>query len=348
MLFHWLPGPLRGTLSFLGYLVNTLFWCVPLFLFALLKALIPIESWRRLCTRILDGTALRWIELNNLNQRLTSTTRWEVRGLEHLSPHGWYMVVANHQSWVDILVLQRVFHGRIPFLKFFLKKELFWFPIMGLAWWALDFPFMKRYSRAFLKKHPHLAGRDLEITRRACEKFKTIPVSIMNFVEGTRFTKEKHSRQRSPYTHLLRTKAGGIAFAISAMGQRLDQLLDVTIVYPQGVQNFWAFMCGQVPEVQVRVRTLPIGSDLRGDYFGDRAFRRRFQTWLNGLWTQKDAQIEALLQGPPVAAAASPITKRHPDRTASRRPDSASPLGTLPARGRDCIHLAAGAGSQRR
>jgi 1-acyl-sn-glycerol-3-phosphate acyltransferase len=339
MLFRWLPGPLRGILSFFGYLFNTLFWVIPLFLFALFKALIPIDGWRRACSRVINGSATRWIGLNNLNQQLTSVTRWDVRGLAKLNPQGWYMVVANHQSWVDILVLQRVFHGRIPFLKFFLKKELFWFPVLGLAWWALDFPFMKRYSKAFLKRHPHLAGRDLEITRKACEKFKTIPVSIMNFVEGTRFTKAKHTRQRSPYTHLLRSKAGGMAFAISAMGQRLDQLLDVTIVYPRGVQSFWAFLCGRIPEIQVRVRTLPIGPELRGDYFSDRDYRRHFQSWLNDLWTQKDAQIEALLQGrskaprptAPGTGGLRPQSLRSPGHTT---------LGTRPARSGSSIGLA--------
>jgi 1-acyl-sn-glycerol-3-phosphate acyltransferase len=343
MLFRWLPGPLRGVVSLLGYIVNTFIWCVPLFSFALLKALIPIAAWRRWCSRIVNGSATRWIGLNNFNQRVTSATRWEVRGLDALSAKGWYMVVANHQSWVDILVLQRVFHGRIPFLKFFLKKELFWFPIMGLAWWALDFPFMKRYTKGFLKKYPHLAGRDLEITRRACDKFKTIPVSIMNFVEGTRFSRTKHANQRSPYTHLLRSKAGGVAFAISAMGRRLDQFLDVTIVYPQGVQSFWAFLCGNIPDIQVRVRTLPIGPELRGDYFGDREYRRRFQTWLNDLWTQKDAQIETLLrnrsteESRPVARTTPPVTPP---------PHSAASLGPMTPQSGGGIGLAAEARRQ--
>jgi 1-acyl-sn-glycerol-3-phosphate acyltransferase len=329
MLFRWLPGPLRGVMSFSGYVVNTLFWCVPIIVFGLLKALVPFTAWRRLCSRIVNGSATNWIGINNLNQRLTSATQWEVRGLDTLSSRGWYMVVANHQSWVDILVLQRIFHGRIPFLKFFLKKELFWFPVMGLTWWALDFPFMKRYSQSFLKKHPHLAGRDLEITRRACEKFKTIPVSIMNFVEGTRFTPTKHARQRSPYAHLLRGKAGGMAFAISAMGERLDQLLDVTIVYPRGVQNFWDFLCGSIPEIQVRVRTLPIGPELRGDYFSDRQYRRKFQSWLNDLWTQKDAQIEALLKGKSAPAPSMPgISAPH----LAHSPRDTAPLGSMGTR----------------
>ncbi len=67
-----------------------------------------------------------------------------MQGVDSLHQRGWYLVSSNHQSWVDILVLQRIFHGRIPFLKFFLKQELIWVPVIGLAWWALDFPFMKR------------------------------------------------------------------------------------------------------------------------------------------------------------------------------------------------------------
>ena len=111
----------------------------------------------------------------------------------------------------------------VPFLKFFLKKELIWVPILGIAWWALDFPFMKRYSAAVLKKRPHLRGKDIEITRQACKKFKSLPVSIMNFVEGTRFTREKHDKQKSPFTHLLKPKAGGIGFVLSTMGEQLQQ-----------------------------------------------------------------------------------------------------------------------------
>jgi 1-acyl-sn-glycerol-3-phosphate acyltransferase len=205
------------------------------------------------------------------------------------------MVVANHQSWVDILVLQRIFHRKIPFLKFFLKKELLWFPILGQAWWALDFPFMRRHTPGFLKRHPHLRGKDLEITRKACEKFKTIPVSVMNFVEGTRFSEEKHGRLKSPYTHLLRPKAGGLAYTLSAMGRQMDRILDVTIAYPDGVKSFWRFLCGEVKEIKVRVKALEITPELQGDYFNDREYRIRFQGWLNALWTEKDHCIEGLL-----------------------------------------------------
>ena len=290
-----IPGPLKGVLSFTGIIVNTIFWVIPIFIIAFLKLIIPFKFWRRPCDACLNWLAGNWIAVNNLNLRLVGGTRWDVRGLKDLKMDAWYLVVANHQSWVDILVLQKIFYRKIPFLKFFLKKELIWVPVLGLAWWALDFPFMKRYSTAFLKRNPHLKGKDIEITKKACRKFETIPVSIMNFIEGTRFTPAKHVRQGSPYRHLLRPKSGGIAFVLSAMGNQISGIVDVTIVYPQGVGSFWDMICGRIPDIRVQVSLIPITDEIRGDYFNDRAFKRNFQKWLNTRWLEKDQQIDLLL-----------------------------------------------------
>jgi len=293
-MFTWMPGPQRGIVALGLMAVNTMFWCPLLFFVAFFKLIVPVETWRRWCSCVLNRIAVCWIWTNNLNHRLTTKTCWNVSGLDALDRLECYMVVANHQSWADILVLQRVFNRRIPLLKFFLKKELIWFPMLGLAWWALDFPFLKRYSNKFLKKHPHLAGKDLETTRRACEKYKKMPVAVMNFVEGTRFTKAKQNGQKSPFAHLLRAKAGGLAFALSSMDGRINRLIDVTIVYPQGKKSFWNYLCGNIREIKVRVRQLPITQRLQGDYIGDRSFRREFQNWLNNLWTEKDHLITQL------------------------------------------------------
>jgi 1-acyl-sn-glycerol-3-phosphate acyltransferase len=279
------------------YTLNTIFWCTPLFAVALIKLVLPVKPVQVGCRKILTVMANGWVAVNNLNLRIFNGVRWEVHGIDNLDPKGWYLVVANHQSWADILVLQTIFYRKIPFLKFFLKKELFWFPLLGQAWWALDFPFMKRYSRRFLKKHPHLIGKDMEITRRACEKFRHIPVSVMSFVEGTRFTHEKHTRQRSPYTHLLRAKAGGMAFVLGAMGDKLQHILDVTIAYPQGTVSFWDFVSGRVKEVRIHVNTLPVDSEMMGDYLQNPQFKRAFQGWLNRLWQEKDQHLARMLAG---------------------------------------------------
>ena len=295
MMFDALPGAVRGSLSLTLYFFNTLFWCIPLFIMVAAKAAVPIESWLRRCSRVLNAIAENWIWVNNLNQKLIGDTRLDVQGVDAMERSEWYLVLANHQSWVDILVLQRIFHRKIPFLKFFIKKELFWLPILGQAWWAMDFPFIKRYTQSYLQKKPHLKGKDLEITRKACAKFKKIPVSIMNFVEGTRFTNEKHHRQRSPYTHLLKPKAGGIAFVLASMGESIHRVLDVTIVYQGGIRSFWALLSGNIRKIKVNVRSLPVSPELIGDYSNDEHFRKGLQRWLNNLWEDKDRCIEELM-----------------------------------------------------
>ena len=287
----FLPPPLRGCLTGLVLVLNTLILSLSLVPPALVKLLVPAIPVRRVCDRVLNALASTWVAINNAWIRAVSPRPWDVHGLEGLNPRGWYLVSSNHQSWVDILVLQRVFHGRIPFLKFFLKQELIWVPVIGLSWWALDFPFMKRGQGAGARHS------DLKTTREACEKFKLIPTSVINFVEGTRFTAQKHTKQRSPYRHLLKPKLGGLGIALATMGEQFEAMLDVTIVYPNGTPDFWAMLCGRVDAVVVRVERLPIPAEvLGGDPIGDAAYRGRLGDWIGAQWAAKDRLIDGLLE----------------------------------------------------
>ncbi len=247
--------------------------------------------------KILLWIAEHWIAGNVFWMKLTQKTIWDVQGLDNLNYRGWYLVVSNHQSWADIFVLQKLLNRRIPLMKFFLKRELIWVPLMGLAWWALDFPFLRRHSVEYLKKHPEQKGKDFETTRKACEKFTRIPTSVMNFLEGTRFTAAKQDKQDQPYQYLLKPKAGGIALALSVLGDKFHSLLNITIVYPDGIPTFWGFLCGKVRRVIVRINSLDIPPQfLHGDYEGDKEFQAAFQQWVQDLWKEKDAQIAGLLQ----------------------------------------------------
>ena len=284
---------LRCILSLLLYTLNTLVWFVPIFLFGLLK-LLPIAPLQKACSWLAKACASLWVAGNNLNQRVLAPFQLNVTGLNDLQQHDWYLVIANHQSWVDIVIMQRVLHRKIPFLNFFLKKELLYVPFLGLAWWALDFPFMTRTSKSQIKKNPKLKGKDVETTRKACEKFKTMPVSIVNFVEGTRYTEDKHRRQNSPFQHLLKPKAGGIAFVMQAMGEQISKVVNITIHYPDGIPTFIDFVSGRVKQVDVHVEVLPVSDNLIGDYSNDNNFRVRFQSELNELWQQKDKQLQQL------------------------------------------------------
>ncbi len=287
-----LPAAVRGILTAFILGVNTVLVSASLVPPALLKLLVPATAVRRGCDRVLNALASGWVAINNAWIAAVQPARWDVQGVESLHPRGWYLVSSNHQSWVDILVLQRIFHGHIPFLKFFLKQELIWVPVIGLAWWALDFPFMKR-GRGQGARHS-----DLKTTREACEKFKRIPTTVINFVEGTRFTPAKHAAQQSPYRHLLKPKIGGLGIALATMGEQFEALLDVTIVYPHGAPRFWDLLSGRLDAVTVRVQQRAIPPEvLGGDPLGDKAYRQRIGAWVEQQWTDKDHLIGELLPG---------------------------------------------------
>src|SRR5678815_2664689 len=288
----FLPPFIRLPLALLLVSLNVLLHATVLFVMAALKALMPIAGIRRALSRALVGIAEQWIAVNGFLFAAFTPTQWEIEGRDGLQSGGWYLVLSNHQSWVDIPVLQKTFNRRIPFLRFFLKKQLIWVPVLGLAWWALDFPFMQRHSKATLELHPELRSQDKEATRKACERFRESPVSVMNFVEGTRFRAHKHEQQRSPFAHLLRPRAGGVAFVLETMGEMLQGIVDVTIFYPGGQPTMIDLLAGRVRQIRVHVRQLPIPPEfLGGDYENDADFRARFQGWMSALWAEKDALI---------------------------------------------------------
>ena len=292
---------LTGCFVTLLLLLNTLVMIGPLLIFALLKLIFQGHMRDRMSSAVM-WMAETWAEIDKLIFALCIPTRWEVRGDENLRSDTSYLVIGNHQSWVDIPALIQALNRRTPFFKFFLKKELIWVPLLGLAWWALDYPFMKRYSKAFLAKHPELKGHDLEITRQACDLFKRQPVTVVNYLEGTRFTTAKNAQQNSPYSHLLKPKAGGVAFVLAAMGEQLDAILDVTVVYPsERIPGFCDLLCGQVPRVIIDIQTRELDPALwQGDYENDPLFREKVQGWVNQLWLDKDARI-TLLRGDALA-----------------------------------------------
>lgn len=308
-MLSWMPVWLRAPLAVLLFVLNTLFWCIPLFAVTAVKLLTPTPERRIKLSATLARLAQNWIACNNRIIALTQRVKWELTGFEGLNPRAWYLVVSNHCSGLDIPVLQKVFHRRVPFLRFFLKSELIWVPLLGPAWWALDFPFMKRHSPEVLAAHPEKRLEDLEAARRACARFQHLPAAVLNFAEGTRFTPEKHAAQQSPFKHLLRPKAGGLAYAVSALGTRFNSLLDVTIHYPDGDVGIGDLIKGRVRRIVVHVEQRVIPNEfVEGDYTGDAEFRERFKQWLNEMWLEKDALLERLTAlEQPAAAIETPV-----------------------------------------
>ncbi len=288
----------KACAALLAITVSTIVLTLTLCVLAIPKWLAPTEAIRGFFRRELAKLAELWISINNLILSLYRQPDWDLEIPENLDRKGCYLVSCNHRSWVDILVLQRCFNRRLPLLRFFLKRELIRVPFLGVAWWALDFPFMRRDSKAQLARRPGLRGRDLENARKACEKFRDIPVAMMNFPEGTRFSEAKRERQKSPYRNLLTPRIGGMGQVLYALGDQLDALIDVTIVYPDSkvAPTFWDLLSGRVPRIVVRAERREIPDSLRGrDFRADPGFRRELESWMNRLWAEKDALIGELV-----------------------------------------------------
>ena len=276
---------------------------------AIPKWLAPTAAIRDFFRRHLAKLAELWISVNNGILSLYRQTEWDLDIPAGLDRMGCYLVSCNHRSWVDILVLQRCFNRRLPLLRFFLKRELIRVPFLGVAWWALDFPFMRRDSKAELARRPGLKGRDLENARKACEKFRNIPVAMMNFPEGTRFSISKRDRSNSPFRNLLLPRIGGMGQVLYALSDQLDALIDVTIIYPEAdpaarAPTFWDLLTGRVPQIVARARQREIPANLLGrDFRADPQFRRDLEAWMMRMWEEKDALISQLQSSHPVTPA---------------------------------------------
>jgi 1-acyl-sn-glycerol-3-phosphate acyltransferase len=290
-------GALRAALLFLLLAINLVVMATPVALLGILKWLTP-GRLRREYFRILVPLSSAWVTNNDRIFDALLPTKYDVRGLPGKQLDGRFLLISNHVSWIDIAVIYRVFTWRLPFIRFFMKWPLIFSPVLGQACWAMDFPFMHRYSAEYLEKHPEKRGADLETTRTACRRYKKIPVSILNFVEGTRITREKHADQESPYRHLLRPRYGGISYVFASMGDMLDAMYDVTLAFP-GIANptFWLYISGQMPKIVIDIREIP----LRPEFFDESLTRpgpnrEAFKLWMEQIWSEKDRLLDDLLR----------------------------------------------------
>ena len=283
---------LQGAIVILVVTVSTVVLTVVLFVLALFKLIMPVGRGRNAITHFASSVGELWVSVNKCSVWFYRDMEWDLHIPEGISHKGRYLVFCNHQSGVDILALQHVLNRRAPFGRYLLKHQLIWVPVLGVAWWALDMAFLRRYSRQELIRNPSLRGKDLENAARACEKLKHIPVSMMTFPEGTRFTKTKREAQNSPYAHLLKPRYGGVGQVLYSFDEALDCLIDVTIIYPEGMPSVWQYVSGQVRKISVHIKLPPIDQELRGSNFRQDALAKsHLKAWLNGIWEEKERLI---------------------------------------------------------
>lgn len=245
--------------------------------------------------------ATHWISSNSaLIDNMLPRKDWRITLPDDIHTNGKYLLVSNHQSWVDTSIVQYIGEKRLPLTRFFTKFELIYIPIVGQAFYFLDFPMMRRHSKEAVAKNPALKGKDIEEAKRACALLKDKPFTLLNYLEGTRFTKAKQAQQKSPYTHLLKPRAGGLSLAISALGEDIDGILDMTIVYPDGVPSYGDLWKGNIKRLGVDLRYIDIPDALfesikQGGYEDDDDTKAQMFNWVEQIWRQKDERITTML-----------------------------------------------------
>lgn len=275
-------------------IANLALWGGLVILFGLIKLLPLGQKVRLFWNGLMHAFMFSFGKISVFLIRVFNAVDIECAVHGELSKNKWYLIIANHLSYLDIVLLIEFAANRIPAPKFFLKKELIWLPFVGLAAWALDMPFMQRYTRAYLEKHPEKRGKDLETTKASCEKFRTVPTTVINFVEGTRFTEQKHLAKQSPYQHLLPPKAGGVSFTMGAMGHLFTNVLDISLLYPENKKHpMMAMLSGTMTKIIIDVNVTPV-PETQVVESGPTA-REQIQKWLNNLWKNKDSTIANLL-----------------------------------------------------
>ena len=144
----------------------------------------PVDRWSYLGGRLFRGIAFPM-------RMVTPRWRFEVRGPRPANPRNPYVVVANHESFADIILL-----SLLPWeMKWLSKASIMKIPVFGWIMWAVrDVPVHRGQSasarEALQACRARLAGR----------------VSVMIFPEGT----------RSPRAEMLPFKDGAFRLAIEA------------------------------------------------------------------------------------------------------------------------------------
>ena len=256
--------------------------------------------------QIADDTVIKvtnlWINSNNaLIDNILPRKDWRISLPDDVHPDGKYLLISNHQSWVDTSIVQYISENRLPLTRFFTKFELIYIPVIGQAFYFLDFPMMRRHSKEAVAKNPALKGKDIEEAKRACSLLKSKPFVLLNYLEGTRFTQTKHDKQKSLYQHLLKPRAGGLSLAINALGEDIDGILDMTIVYPDGVPTYGDLWKGNIKRLGVDVRYIEMPEALfegirNGGYEEeDNTIKTQIFDWIDHAWQQKDKLIDEML-----------------------------------------------------
>ena len=283
-----------GLITFLLILVELIIGFGTLALVNIPRGIIPLKIFKIHLAKVSNVIGDLTVYGLKLIMLLMHGNNISVINNQEFDKNEWYMAMSNHQSWADIFILLVAANYKLPLLKFFMKRELWWIPFVFLANKTLNMPFVNRHSKKEIEQNPSLRNQDYKNTLKSCKRFLRTPSTIFSYAEGTRFTDEKHNQQGSPYNNLLSPKIGGMATALSAM-PNINTLVDYTVVYKSKKRDAWSFAKGDMKHVKVLVTKYKIPDNLKNrNYANDKDYRDEFKNWIESIWTEKDKKIEEL------------------------------------------------------
>jgi 1-acyl-sn-glycerol-3-phosphate acyltransferase len=257
--------------------------------------LIPLQSIKKNIGKLSNEIGSLIVATLKLSIKVIHRPKWEFELPENLETSNWYIGMSNHLSWGDIFILLFAGHRKVPLLKFFMKDELKWIPILYLVHKTVDMPFLKRHSMKNVKKNPELRTLDMIAAQKAAKRFARNPSVAFSFAEGTRYTPQKHATQRSPYFQLLKPKIGALNIALSGMPE-VTHLLDFTIIYKTNKTSAWNFVCGDMNDVQVIVQKHQLPKEILERNSSDVDYKNIFQSFINDKWLEKSKMLETVKQ----------------------------------------------------
>jgi 1-acyl-sn-glycerol-3-phosphate acyltransferase len=195
------------------------------------------------------------------------------------------IVVVNHQNMPDITFLMDFARrkGRLGDMKWIVKDPIKYVPGVGWGMLFIDCVFVKR---------DWTADKESILATFSKLREQDIPVWLLSFSEGTRFTAEKLERSRAyarehglyEPRHTLVPRTKGFVATVHGLRDHVDAVYDLTLGYEQGVPTLWQFIRGFAPRAHLHVRRHPIET-LPADDAG-------LGQWLLERFREKDERLE--------------------------------------------------------
>lgn len=196
--------------------------------------------------------------------------------IDNLSKDHSYIIISNHQSYLDTFLIWALSpHNSPTDVIFLLKKELIWLPFYGSYSYLSRYPFIESPSLKAMRKKPELKNKDLTTILESVKTFEGRASLWAIYVEGI--------LNKSNDRHLNKPKTSGLYSLIKALDKPVD-IIDLTIAYPRIGMSFYELITDISKKGTYFIDTIKF-NDIPTE-------KREFIKWLNRRWNKKESLLK--------------------------------------------------------